>query len=239
MNARIRDVVGSARTEILAAQPAGPRRRDVLELAVERDAAALDRGVRLRTIYRDTVRDDSLTGEYARTMSTRTGGRRAEYGTLPGSFVRMIIVDRVQAFIPNLVVDGPEHSAWHVTDRAVVAVLADVYDAEWRRAEPWHGELRPCRGRLDVDTVSCAGGGVTTPRQREIMRCLVAGASQSAVARKIGVSKRKLEDEIAALKRIAGTESSMQLAFWWASCPDRLIDDTAAGGGLEDTEAAA
>lgn len=222
VNTRIRDVVGSAQREILAAQPGGPRKRELLELAVQRDAAALDRGVELRTVYRDTVRDDVLTAEYAKTMSTRTGGRRAEYRTLVGSFVRMIIVDREQAFVPDLIVAGsPEHSAWHVTDRAVVAVLADVYDTVWRRAALWHGELRPRRGRTDVDTVSGPGKAATTPRQREIMRCLVAGMTQAAVARKIGVPKRTLEDEIAALKRLSGADTAMQLAYWWAHCPDR------------------
>src|SRR5690242_4790735 len=69
VNARIRDVVGCAQQEILAAQPGGPRDKALLELAVERDAVALDRGVELRTIYRDTVRDHAVTGEYARAMS--------------------------------------------------------------------------------------------------------------------------------------------------------------------------
>ncbi|MFD5848354.1 hypothetical protein [Streptomyces chartreusis] len=221
VNSRIRDVVGGAQREILAAQPGGPRRRELLELAVERDMAALDRGVDLRTIYRDTVRDDVLTAEYAKTMSTRTGGRRAEYRTLVGSFVRMIIVDREQAFVPDLIVAGsPEHSAWHVTDRAVVAVLAEVFDTTWRRAAMWHGELRPRVGRDDVDTVSEPGKVATTPRQREIMRCLVSGMTQAAVARKIGVPKRTLEDEIAALKRLSGADTAMQLAYWWAHCPD-------------------
>ena len=49
VNARIQDIVGGAREEILAAQPGGPRKRDILELAVARDSAALDRGVQMRT----------------------------------------------------------------------------------------------------------------------------------------------------------------------------------------------
>lgn len=237
VNVRIRDVVADARREILAAQPGGPRSRELLAVAVERDAAALDRGIELRTIYRDTVRDHAVTAEYARTMATRTGGRRAEYGTMVGPFNRMIIVDREQAFVPDLIVEGsPEHSAWHVTDRAVVAVLADVYDTYWRRADPWHGELRARRGRLEVDTVSGAGPVATTARQREIMRCLVAGMTQAAVARKIGVPKRTLEDEIAALKRLSGADTAMQLAYWWAHCPDR--DDTGSPDAPERAAAA-
>lgn len=227
VNSRITDVVAGARSEILASQPGGPRRKETLSLALERDMAALDRGVRLRTLYRDTVRDHAMTADYARAMASRTAGRRAEYRTLVAAFVRMIIVDGEQAFIPDLVVDGShEHAAWHVTDRAVVAVLAEVFEEKWRHASPWHGELRPRRGRLTVDMVTGASGEVTTERQREVMRCLVGGMPQAAVARRIGVSKRTLEEEIAALKRLAGARTLMQLAFWFAHCPDRNIDDT-------------
>lgn len=229
VNSRITDVVAGTRREILASQPGGPRKKETLSLALERDMAALDRGVRMRTLYRDTVRDHPVTADYARAMSSRASGRRAEYRTVVASFVRMIIVDREQAFIPDLVVDGShEHAAWHVTDRALVAVLAEVFEEKWRRASPWHGELRPRRGRLPVDTVTGAGGEATTARQREIMRCLVGGMTQAAVARRIGVSKRTLEEEIAGLKRLSGSSTLMQLAHWWAHCPDRNIDDTAA-----------
>jgi DNA-binding CsgD family transcriptional regulator len=246
VNVRIGDVIAGAKREILAAQPHGPRKREILDLSVTRDSAALDRGVALRTIYRDTVRDHPVTADYARAMATRASGRRAEYRTLHGSFVRMIIVDRVEAFIPDLIVEGSdEHAAWHVKDPAVVAVLAEVFESKWMLCDPWNGELRPRRGRLEqsggVDTVSGAAGSATSKRQREIMRQLVAGMTRAAVARTIGVSERKLAEEIAVLKEISGAKTAMQLAFWWGQCPDRLIDDSAPagdGGGPVTTGAA-
>lgn len=232
VNARLQDVIGDARREVLCAQPAGPRNPAILTVALERDAAALDRGVEIRTVYRDTVRDHPVTADYARAMSTRTAGRRAEYRTLVSSFVRMVIVDREQAFIPNLIVEGaPEHAAWHVQDPAVVAILAEVFESKWRLGDTWHGELRPRTGQSGVDTVSAAGtvGTATSRRQREIMRYLVSGMTQAAVARRIGISKRVLERDIDGLKQLAGADTPMQLAYWWAHCPDRLIDEGAAG----------
>lgn len=228
VNARLQDVIGDARREILCAQPAGPRKPEVLKGALERDAAALDRGVAFRTIYRDTVRDHPVTADYAQAMSTRTAGRRAEYRTLVSSFVRMVIVDREQAFIPNLIVEGaPEHAAWHVQDPAVVAILAEVFESKWRLGDTWHGELRPRTGQVDAVSGASAVGTPTSKRQREIMRCLVSGMTQAAVARRIGVSKRVLERDIDKLKGIAGADTPMQLAYWWAHCPDRLIDEGA------------
>ena len=230
VNARIQDVIGSARREILAAQPGGPRKRDILELAVTRDGAALDRGVEMRTIYRDTVRDHALTAEYARTMSARTTGRPARYVTLVGDFERMVIVDREHAFVSDHIVAGaPPHSAWLVSDPAVVAVLAGVFDATWRTGQPWTGELRPRAGV--VDTVSGTAGVRTDRQQRGILRYLCAGESQASTARRMGISKRALEEQIAALKARWGVSTLPELIFQYALSPDRLVDDSAPADG--------
>lgn len=234
VNARIQDVVAGARTEILAAQPGGPRDKTILDIALSRDTAALDRGVSMRTIYRDTVRDHPVTAEYARIMATRTTGGAAQYRTLPGAFERLIIVDREQAFISDHIVGGPEHAAWHVTDRAVTAMLARLYDTTWMYAQPWTGELRARRGGTGVDSVSSATGVRTTQLDREILRCLSAGVSQPAIARRIGVSKRKLEEQIARLKGLWGVQTLNELVYQWALSPDHLVPDSAPDGACGD-----
>lgn len=228
VNARLQDVIGDARREILAAQPGGPRKRDVLEMAIARDSAALDRGVEIRTIYRDTVRDHPLTAEYARTMSARTTGRPARYATLVGDFERMVIVDREYAFVSDHIVAGsPPHAAWLVKDPAVVAVLAKQFDTSWQWAQPWAGELRTRGG---VDTVTGPDGVRTDRKQRGIMRYLCAGESQAATARKLGVSKRKLEEEIAVLKARWGVRTLNELIHHYTLSPDRMVDDGAPEG---------
>ena len=231
VNARIQEVVGGARREILAAQPGGPRSREVLEIAITRDTAALDRGVELRTIYRDTVRDHAVTGEYARTMSARTEGRPAQYRTLVGGFERMVIVDREAAFVSDHIVAGsPEHSAWLITDPAAVAVLSAVYEATWRRAQPWTGEVRPARGRPAPSTAN-PDGMRTTRQQREVMRMLCSGVSQTTTAKKLGWSQRKVEEQIAALKGLWGVRTLNELIYQYALSPDRLVDDSEQAAG--------
>lgn len=240
VNARLDDVVGSAEREILAAQPGGPRDEAQLERSMARDTEALDRGVVKRTLYRATVRDTAVTARYARQVSTRAG-RQAEFRTLEGPFERCIIIDRRVAFVDNHLVEGaPAHSAWQITDRAVVAYIAAEFEAKWRRADPWHGELR---GRNQpVDAIVGAGGVRTTRRQREIMRDMVDGRSQQATATRLGVSVRTVSDEINTLKDWFDARSREQLAFKWASSVDRLIDDSApdhAAGAENVADAAA
>lgn len=240
VNARLKDAVGEARREILAAQPGGPRKREVLEQALPRDLAALDRGVELRTMYQHSVRDHPATAEYVRTLSTRAeGGRPAKYATLGGDFERMILIDREIAFVTDhIVAGGAPHGAWLVTDPAVVAVLGKMFDALWRTSDPWTGELRARAGL--VDTVSCAGGVRTDRRQRAILRLLCAGKSQEAIARKMEVSKRKLQEEIAVVKSRYGVSTLNELIFQWALSSDRLVDDSAPveDGGLPTTTGA-
>ncbi|MGW2725642.1 hypothetical protein [Streptomyces sp. NPDC001492] len=240
VNARLQDVIGDARREMLCAQPGGPRQQSVLETAVARDSAALDRGVEIKTIYRDTVRDHPLTAKYAATMSTRPGGRPAQYRTVVGGFERMVIVDREHAFVPDHIVEGSApHAAWLVTDPAVVAVLAGVFEATWSHAQPWCGELRSRTGAGAVDAVSGAGGVRTDRRQRGILRYLCAGESQPSTARKMGVSKRKLEEDIAVLKGLWGVSTLNELIFQFALSPDRLVDDGAPAGAADGQDGTA
>lgn len=227
VNARLDDVVASAEWEILAAQPGGPRTEAQLNRSVERDTAALERGVAKRTLYRATVRTNAITCQYARAMATRPSGRSGEFRTLVGPFERAIIVDRRVAFISNhLVAGAPEHAAWQVTDPGVIAYMVAEFDAKWRRADPWHGELGR-RGGEGVDTVSGPAAVRTTPRQREVLRDIVVGRAQQATAQRLGISLRTLGVEVAELKSLFDAESLPELAFRWALSPDRLIDDSA------------
>lgn len=230
-NARLQDLVGGAKREILAAQPGGPRDQALLDKAAPRDSAALDRGVELRTVYRDTVRDHAPTAGYVATMTNRGTGRSAQYRTLPGKFERMIIVDREAAVVPDYIVaESPPHAAWLITDPAAVAILARAFDQTWMRARPWMGQLRR-RGGDAKDTHGSWGaagveGARTTRRQREIMRNLCAGVAQATVARRLGVSERKLADEISALKGLWGVSTMNELIYQWAQSVDNRVDDS-------------
>lgn len=220
VNARLDHVVGSAEREILAAQPGGPRTRELLERAVRRDTEAVGRGVTKRTLYRDCVRDDIVTAEGARIMSARG----AEYRTQISPFERCIVVDRREAFISDHVdPTAPAHAAWHVTDRAMVAFVAVVFDQAWQRASPWHGQLRSAAGRQSP--VRAVGEVRTTEIQREILCDMVSGITQAATAGRLGISVRTLQRELDQVREMSGASSPAELGYWWALCPDRLADD--------------
>jgi hypothetical protein len=243
VNARLDDLIASARVEILAAQPGGPRTREQLQRSWERDQAALARGVRMRTLYLDSVRQSGAMAEHVRTMT----GHGGEYRTLHDPFERCIIVDRRHAFISDHVHDGDgdwggegvSRAAWYVTDRPVVAFLASAFADAWGRAQPWQGELRSARAAWGaargvgcVDAVSGPDAGVrTTPLERAVLRDMVASIDQRGTAARLGISHRKLTDVIAGLKGKFGAASLPELAYRWAKSPDALINDNAPDGG--------
>ncbi|MFJ9799879.1 hypothetical protein [Streptomyces sp. NPDC101145] len=224
VNARIGQALATARDELLTAQPGGPRTREQVTAALERDGGALERGVRIRSLYRDVVRDDTVTRGYATAMSARG----AQFRTQIGPFQRMVVIDRREAFISEpLVEDAAPHAARHVKDRAMVAFIAEVFEEVWRRSEEWSGEGRPGDG-------GGLGAGAplrTTALQREILLDLENGVMQQVTAARLGISLRRLTSEVSYLKEMWGAPSLPALAAKWVRSPDRrLVDDAARPG---------
>jgi DNA-binding CsgD family transcriptional regulator len=246
VNTRLDDLLNSASTEILAAQPGGARTKEQLERSVDRDRAALDRGVSMLTLYRDSVRQSSAMASHIGTMS----GHGAEYRTLVAPYERAIVIDRRHAFVSDYVVDGsPAHAAWHVTDRAAIGFIVGAFMNAWQLAQPWKGEPR---AGLDVreaaagaqpwhvDTVSGPSAGVrTTPLERAILRDMVDGIQQRTTAARLGISPRTLTKHIEVLKDKFQAVSPAQLGCKFALSPDYHFDDSAPLGDVSKTSRSA
>ncbi|MER7112779.1 hypothetical protein [Streptomyces sp. NPDC000229] len=220
VGARIGEAVSQAETELLTAQPLGPRGADAMEAALSRDARALARGVSVRTLYRDGERDDPAT----RDRVTRLTARGARFRTLAAPFQSCVVVDRRQAFIPDHVVgSSPTHTAWHVMDRALVAFIAEGFEDAWRRADIWHGDPR----RATPD-----GRAGLTHRQREILIDTAAGVDQRITARRLSIGLRTLTKELGVLRARWGAPTLAALSYQWAlSAERRRMADEPAGPG--------
>lgn len=216
VNARIGDALGNARVELLTAQPGGPRTRELLQIALARDTAALERGVQVRTLYRDAVREDPVTRDWATTMT----GMGVQFRTLVGPFERCVVVDREQAFISDYAEGSPQHAAWHIRDRAFVGFITQVFEETWRRAQVWHGDARPAGYGIGM-----GAGPRTTRMQREILRDTCAGVGQRKTAARLGISERRVTRQLEALRNLFSAPTTTALAYQWALSPERLIDD--------------
>jgi hypothetical protein len=185
-------MISDARTELLTAQPYGRRPREQLAAAENRDLRALDRGVRMRTLYQHSARQSPATREYVAELTAHGG----EVRTLDEFFKRLIIVDREVAVIPG----SEDHAvALALRDKSLVAYLVDIFERAWERGRPFTAhEARNER------TIASDVRAMT-------IRLLVEGHSDPASAKRLGVSTRTYAGYIAALKEEYGVQTRFQL----------------------------
>lgn len=201
-------LVSDARQEILAAQPYGRRPADALAAAENRDLRALDRGVRMRTLYQHSARQSPATRDYVAEMTAHG----AEYRTLDEFFKRLIIVDREVAVIPG----SEDHEvAVALRDKSLVAYLVDIFDRSWERARPFTGHEARNEKAIADDVRAMT------------IRLLVEGHSDPASAKRLGVSTRTYAGYIAALKDEYGVQTRFQLghAMGKQTSDDDWIDE--------------
>ncbi|MET7679413.1 hypothetical protein [Streptomyces sp. NPDC005423] len=202
MNARLGETGGNARTEFCSIQPGEPADRDpaILRLGVERTRSALRRGVQVRSIYHRSAHEHDQTRDYVAQMIA--DGAEVRASALPGP--RLVIIDRQHAFVDNHVIERAEHnSGWHLFDRAAVSWARAAFDLFWDHATRWQ------------DLALAANDNPLTERQWRILRDLEAGYSQQQVGPRIGLSRRAVDKELAAIRDTLGFASTYQVMAWY------------------------
>ncbi|MEV6209051.1 LuxR family transcriptional regulator [Kitasatospora sp. NPDC051914] len=193
----IQEVLDGVTSEILTAQPDGPRPGVVLDDALTAVRKQIAAGVSMRTLYQHSTRFDEPTKEYVRAVTSHG----AQVRTLAEFFERMIIVDRRTAFIPA---NASRTAALKITQPAVVQFLADIFDRAWDRAESY--PFLPVRAADAAPEVIPAIRG-------SIRKLLIEGRSDKEIARRLGLSLRSLQAHVARLKEEYGAEHRLQLGY--------------------------
>jgi DNA-binding CsgD family transcriptional regulator/sugar-specific transcriptional regulator TrmB len=137
------------------------------------DFALLERGLKMRTVYLQSMTASKQALEYAATMH-RLGGEVRVTPTLP---MRLLILDQEIAI---MAMDPENPAAGAVIHRtpAVVSVAIALFDAYWSRAsELFDPDNRDNKTEL-------------TPHEAEVLRLLAGGAKDEQVARLLGISLR-------------------------------------------------
>jgi len=191
----ISGAVAQAEEELLTAQPQTGRERASLNDALERDRAALDRGVRMRTLYQHSARRHALTRDYV----TEVGALGAEVRTLDEFFNRMIVIDRRLAVIPGP--GGDDNIAIAVQEPALVAYLVDVFERAWERARPF------------TNTERTMMNDIAREQRAMTIRMLIEGHSDPVSAKRLGVSARTFAGYVADLKSEYDAETRFQLGY--------------------------
>jgi sugar-specific transcriptional regulator TrmB len=207
INSFIHAAVNDSRTELLTAQPHGRRPANTLAEAENRDVKALDRGVKMRTLYQHSARHSPATREYVADIVSRG----ADVRTLDEFFRRLIVIDRQVAVVPA---SDNHHVAIAIHDASLIAYLVDIFERSWERAQPFNLTGNQAERAIAEDVRAMT------------IRLLVEGHSDPASAKRLGVSTRTYAGYIAALKEEYGVQTRFQLGYAMNSDTDRAhLDD--------------
>jgi DNA-binding CsgD family transcriptional regulator len=192
IRARIAELTGRLREEIMTFAPGGAQRPADIAEARTVDRPMLERGVRMRTLWLDSIRNDGPTLEYA-TWLHSLGGRARTVPTLP---VRMIIMDRECALLP---VDTADATAGAVVlhGQGTVAALCALFEHLWQSGTPLGAPPSPDEEGL-------------TGQEREFLQLLGQGLTDQAIAGRLGVSHRTARRIAAALMDKLGARSRFE-----------------------------
>ena len=191
----ISGAVAEAEEELLTAQPQAGRERASLKAAAERDKAALDRGVRMRTLYQHSARRHALTREYVAEM---TGARRR------GAHPRRVLQPddrRRPAGWRSSRARAATNVAIAVQEPALVAYLVDVFERAWERARPF------------TNTERSMMNDIAREQRAMTIRMLIEGHSDPVSAKRLGVSARTFAGYVADLKAEYDADTRFQLGY--------------------------
>lgn len=189
---RLEDLAAGARTECLSLLPGGAQLPDTMDASQPLDQLALERGVRIRSIYQESFRNDPPTADYVRWYC----GLGGEARTVPVVPMLMVIVDREAALVPVDPSDA-RSGALEVRSPGLVHALVVLFDRLWDAGTPF-GEA-PRRDEHDL-----------SPQERELLMLLGIGCTDDIAARRLGVSLRTVRRMSSELMSRLGARSRFE-----------------------------
>ncbi|GIE25647.1 LuxR family transcriptional regulator [Winogradskya humida] len=179
-------------TEVLTFAPGSPPTEENMRASRPLNARLLGRGVRMRTVYLDSIKNSNAALDNARWLVERG----AEVRTLPALPARMIILDRATALVSADELDS-SLGATMLTGSGVLSALCALFDNLWRTA----GHLGDPPPREDAGL---------TPPEAAALNMLAAGMTDDAVAKRLGVSTRTARRIASTLMENLGARSRFQ-----------------------------
>ncbi|WP_037640397.1 helix-turn-helix domain-containing protein [Streptomyces bicolor] len=190
---RLLELSQRAESEVRTFVPGGALSPAALAAGRPLDEQNLARGVRIRTVFLESVRNDPATVDYA-TWLTSLGGATRTVQVLP---MRMILCDDIAGIVP-IDVDDSSQGAYLVRYPSLVKALGELFEMVWEHATPLGARSE---GEQD---------DAPTDRERALLKMLGAGLTDEGIARKMGVSLRTVRRHMAALLERLDAQSRFQ-----------------------------
>ncbi|WP_232247287.1 helix-turn-helix domain-containing protein [Kitasatospora azatica] len=167
--------------ECLSLNPGGAHLPDARDAAKPLNQQALERGVVIRAVCRESFRNDTDTLAYARWMTGLGGQMR----TVPAVPMPLVIVDRKVAILPIDPSDA-RVGALEVHSQGMLAAVCALFEQIWVTGTPF-GQQAP------TDSHGC------TPMERKLLEIISDGHTDEVAARNLGISLRTVRRMMADL----------------------------------------
>jgi DNA-binding CsgD family transcriptional regulator len=177
---------------VMTFMPGGAQSSAALEAARVNDARALGRGVTIRTIGLDSIRENDGTLSYARWLADGGG----EFRTAPVLPPRMVVVDQRMALVP---IDPRDtrRGALFLTEPGVVVSLVALFEQVWEVATPLGADRHPDREGL-------------SPQEKKLLMLIAQGHTDESAAGKMFISPRTARRMMASIMERLGARSRFE-----------------------------
>ncbi|HEY5836771.1 helix-turn-helix domain-containing protein [Streptomyces sp.] len=191
IHTRIEELAAASVSEIVTFS-VNVQTRDSLEPSREVEQAALNRGVALRAMYLQSIKNHPQVRSHVSWLVDQ-GAQVRVSPLLP---LPMVIFDQSTALLP-IDPDTTHDSAMVVSGKGLLTAFLHIFDSAWSEGQPIGGGKPAADGEL----------GAT---DQAVLSLLAQGMTDEAVARKLGVSLRTVRRMMARLMRQLGTRSRFE-----------------------------
>lgn len=200
VRARLGELAQLAQRECLSLLPGGPQQPDTMDASKPLDQQALERGVVIRNIYQDSVRNSSSTIEYVEWFAALGG----EVRTVPALPMLMVVVDSAIALVPADP-DDARAGALELRGLGAVSAMRALFEQFWAVGVEW-GRSTP----LDERGLS--------PQELALLEILAEGSTDQSAAHQLGVSLRTVRRMVSDLSARLGARSRFEAGVLAARC---------------------
>jgi hypothetical protein len=142
----IRSISREAQVDVETIAPGGAHSKARIQEAEDIDSNAFARGVRSRSIFLSSVRNDTKTISHVHWLNERG----AEVRTAPVLPIRLIIIDHKTAIVPANTKNAMEGIIIHRNQGTVLA-LCELFEMTWNVATPLGMSRAPNGDRITVE----------------------------------------------------------------------------------------
>lgn len=198
-----------AQEEVLVVD--APPYLDVTPVQNIQELRLLERGVPYRVVYDRSSLENPKHYEYM--MECVRAGEQAR--TLNAVTMKMMIIDRKVAFVPNVFGGRETSSALVVRASPLLDALLECFDWLWSKAVP-----------LDGPSAGTPRPGEPSQRDRRLLALMATGMKDRAIARTLGITERTLSrhihDLMTALEADTRFQAGMQAYYrgWLRPSPE-------------------